>query len=191
MGLPCLQQWAMQEPAHADGIRLKIKDQRREKSHLFHSLCNAKALGESACSISGLRKRSWMWYVAGTDGSSWYTASKIENTLHGCCCYHRGPGFARWWVSLGVSESIFFFAAGVPQQHTHMGSERMDYNYSESYNGNNKEIHNSFLIWLNNYSLNPTVGVLSFNLQREDFTDPHFGKDIQRPVEGFRPRCWD
>lgn len=34
------------------------KDQRQEKSHLFRSLCNAKALGESACSISGLRKRS-------------------------------------------------------------------------------------------------------------------------------------
>ena len=34
------------------------KDQRQEKSHLFHSLCNAKALGESACSISGLRKGS-------------------------------------------------------------------------------------------------------------------------------------
>ena len=34
------------------------KDQRQEKSHLFHSLCNAKALGESACLISGLRKRS-------------------------------------------------------------------------------------------------------------------------------------
>lgn len=34
------------------------KDQRQEKSHLFHSLRNAMALGESACSISGLRKRS-------------------------------------------------------------------------------------------------------------------------------------
>lgn len=33
-------------------------DQRREKSHLFHSLCNAKASGKSAFSISGLKKRS-------------------------------------------------------------------------------------------------------------------------------------
>lgn len=34
------------------------KDQRPEKSHLLHSLCNAKALGESACSISRLIKRA-------------------------------------------------------------------------------------------------------------------------------------
>lgn len=64
------------------------KDQRPEKSHLFHSLCNAKALGESACSISRLRRRSWMWDIAGTDGRSWYGASEIENTLHGWhCCW--------------------------------------------------------------------------------------------------------
>lgn len=41
------------------------KDQRqifiscnKKKSHLLHSLCNAKALGESACSISRLIKRA-------------------------------------------------------------------------------------------------------------------------------------
>lgn len=80
------------------------KDQRQEKSHLFHSLCNAKALGESACSISGLRKRSWMWDVAGTDGSTWYQASKIEKTLYDCCCYGCWPGFTV--CSLGFSGSV-------------------------------------------------------------------------------------
>lgn len=80
------------------------KDQRQEKSHLFHSLCNAKALGESACSISGLRKRSWMWDVAGTVGSTWYQASKIEKTLYDCCCYDGWPGFTV--CSLGFSGSV-------------------------------------------------------------------------------------
>lgn len=102
----CLQQWAMLETLHADGIRLKIKI-KDKRNPICSTLCNSKALGESACSISGLRMRSWMWDVAGTDGSSWYPVSTIENTL---------TSLSALWVSLSVRDATFSWTQSTATQ---------------------------------------------------------------------------